>query len=84
MNDGPVGVRFVGARGNPGGSDRAHRRTFTGDDRGADGYSKTGACYVPLVPDFPVERNAFMLADSGAKWLVAGDGLSLPGFAGRR
>jgi amino acid adenylation domain-containing protein len=34
------------------------------------GIQKSGAAYVPLDPDFPVERLNYMLADSGAKVLL--------------
>lgn len=41
---------------------------------------KAGGTYLPLDPDYPQERQAFMLSDSGAKRLVttADSGLSLP------
>ncbi|MFN7985362.1 MAG: amino acid adenylation domain-containing protein [Vicinamibacterales bacterium] len=32
---------------------------------------KSGAAYVPLDPDFPVERLSYMLADSGARALMS-------------
>ncbi|MGI4936809.1 MAG: amino acid adenylation domain-containing protein, partial [Janthinobacterium lividum] len=32
---------------------------------------KAGAAYVPLDPDNPAERLAFMLQDSGARWVLA-------------
>jgi amino acid adenylation domain-containing protein/non-ribosomal peptide synthase protein (TIGR01720 family) len=32
---------------------------------------KTGAAYVPLDPKWPAERQAFVLADSGARWLIS-------------
>ncbi|MFJ3469875.1 amino acid adenylation domain-containing protein [Pseudomonas sp. NPDC090201] len=32
---------------------------------------KAGAAYVPLDPKWPAERQAFVLADSGARWLVS-------------
>jgi amino acid adenylation domain-containing protein len=38
---------------------------------------KCGATYVPLDPTYPAERLAFMLADSGAKLLLASDRLVL-------
>ncbi|GGN88982.1 non-ribosomal peptide synthetase [Nocardia rhizosphaerihabitans] len=31
---------------------------------------KTGAAYVPLDPAYPQDRIAFMLADSGARWVI--------------
>ncbi|WP_460624983.1 amino acid adenylation domain-containing protein, partial [Kitasatospora kifunensis] len=34
------------------------------------GILKAGAAYVPLDPDFPADRLAYMLADSGAKLIV--------------
>ncbi|MFI9782965.1 amino acid adenylation domain-containing protein [Kitasatospora sp. NPDC051984] len=40
------------------------------------GVWKAGAAYVPLDPDHPAERRAFMLADSGAQVLLTEDGLS--------
>ncbi|MEU6076201.1 amino acid adenylation domain-containing protein [Micromonospora sp. NPDC047074] len=44
---------------------------------------KTGAAYVPLDPSYPVDRLRFMLADSGARLLVAAPGAAadLPGVA---
>ena len=35
---------------------------------------KSGGAYVPLDPDFPVDRLSYMLADSGALFLVTADG----------
>ncbi|MFJ3523302.1 amino acid adenylation domain-containing protein [Pseudomonas sp. NPDC090203] len=32
---------------------------------------KAGAAYVPLDPKWPAERQAFVLADSGARWVVS-------------
>ncbi|SEP81454.1 non-ribosomal peptide synthase domain TIGR01720/amino acid adenylation domain-containing protein [Pseudomonas sp. NFACC02] len=32
---------------------------------------KAGAAYVPLDPKWPAERQAFVLADSGARWLIS-------------
>ncbi len=43
---------------------------------------KAGGAYVPLDPDYPEERLRYMLADSGAKLLVTGPGLSVSGFSG--
>ncbi|MDX3744970.1 AMP-binding protein, partial [Pseudomonas sp.] len=45
---------------------------------------KAGAAYVPLDPDYPAERLAYMMQDSGLSLLVAQDGLALavpPGIA---
>ncbi len=48
------------------------------------GILKAGGVFVPLDPEYPAERLAFMLADSGARLLLtdgaAGDALA--GFAG--
>ncbi|WP_202638622.1 non-ribosomal peptide synthetase [Bailinhaonella thermotolerans] len=38
------------------------------------GVVKAGAAYVPLDPDYPPDRLAFMLADSGATVLLTGPG----------
>ena len=35
-----------------------------------------GAAYLPLDPGYPAERLGFMLADSGAGWLVTRRGLA--------
>jgi amino acid adenylation domain-containing protein len=45
---------------------------------------KAGGAYLPLDPEYPAERLEYMLRDSGARVLVAGDGLAerLPGFDG--
>jgi amino acid adenylation domain-containing protein len=37
------------------------------------GIQKCGAAYLPLDPDFPVERLRFMIGDSGARALVVDD-----------
>jgi amino acid adenylation domain-containing protein/non-ribosomal peptide synthase protein (TIGR01720 family) len=38
------------------------------------GVLKSGAAYVPLDPKWPAERQAFVLADSGAGWLITDQG----------
>jgi amino acid adenylation domain-containing protein len=35
---------------------------------------RAGAAYVPLDPEFPIERLRFMVADSGLQWLVTRSG----------
>nr|AKA59377.1 non-ribosomal peptide synthetase [uncultured bacterium AB_9] len=43
-----------------------------------------GAAYLPLDPAAPVDRNAFILADSGCRWLLADDAAAVPvDFAGQ-
>src|SRR5579862_58535 len=32
---------------------------------------KSGGAYVPIDPEYPVERQAFMLRDCGAQWVLA-------------
>jgi len=50
------------------------------------GVLKAGAAYVPLDPEYPESRLAFMLEDSGATVVLTEESLvgSLPGAAGRR
>lgn len=52
---------------------------------GALGALKCGAAYLPLDPTYPPERLEYMLADSGAALLIAGEGLeeNVPGFSGQ-
>ncbi|UHA73332.1 non-ribosomal peptide synthetase [Paenibacillus sp. 481] len=47
------------------------------------GILKAGAAYVPLDPGFPPERLAFMLADSGARLLLAEEDQVAPNFLGK-
>ncbi|MDT0470328.1 AMP-binding protein, partial [Streptomyces gibsoniae] len=42
------------------------------------GVLRTGAGYTPLDPEYPAERLAFMLADSGAGILLTQRGLPVP------
>ena len=35
---------------------------------------KIGGAYVPIDPEFPLERQAFMLRDCGARWILAAQG----------
>jgi amino acid adenylation domain-containing protein/thioester reductase-like protein len=42
------------------------------------GVWKAGAVYLPLTPDLPPERLAFMASDAGVKQLIVLDGLPLP------
>ncbi|WP_268800675.1 non-ribosomal peptide synthetase [Pseudomonas huanghezhanensis] len=44
---------------------------------------KSGAAYVPLDPKWPAERQGFVLADSGARWLIS-DAAAPAEFAGER
>ena len=39
------------------------------------GVLKSGAAYVPLDPDFPAERIAFILKDSGAQLVLTDESL---------
>ncbi|MFG2353524.1 amino acid adenylation domain-containing protein [Streptomyces sp. NPDC048521] len=42
-----------------------------------------GAAYLPLDPEHPEQRIAYQLADSGARAVVAGPGVRLPGASDR-
>ena len=56
--------------------------------RGADlviallGVMAAGAAFLPLDPDYPAQRSAQALADSGAAMLVVAPDVAAPGFAG--
>ncbi len=52
---------------------------------GIVGILEAGAAFLPLDPDHPAERLAYMLEDAGTKVLVTRSGLSRswPGFSGR-
>ncbi len=39
------------------------------------GILKAGGAYLPIDPNYPAERNRYILADSGAKMLITGAGL---------
>ena len=45
------------------------------------GILKAGAAYVPLDPDYPAERLAYMLADARPKVVVTTAGISVPGLS---
>ncbi len=59
-------------------------------ERGADAVAallavlRAGGAYLPLDPDYPADRLAFMLADSGARLVLTSTSLAgrLPDFAG--
>jgi amino acid adenylation domain-containing protein len=42
------------------------------------GVLKAGGAYMPIDPDYPAERKAYMLQDSGAKVLLTGKDFGLP------
>jgi amino acid adenylation domain-containing protein len=44
---------------------------------------KAGGCYLPLDPDYPPERLAYMVRDSGAQVLVCSGKMSRPELAAR-
>ncbi|SHI02336.1 amino acid adenylation domain-containing protein [Sporobacter termitidis DSM 10068] len=45
---------------------------------GVLGILKAGGAYMPIDPEYPAERQAYMLKDSGAKVLLTKKGLELP------
>lgn len=50
----------------------------------ANGVVRAGAAYLGLDPTYPADRLAFMISDSGAKYLIAERALagSIPGYTG--
>jgi amino acid adenylation domain-containing protein len=40
------------------------------------GILKTGCCYIPLDPEFPQERLAYMVKDAGLDWMITQDQFS--------
>ena len=48
------------------------------------GVLKAGGAYLPIDPEYPQERQSFMLGDSDAQWLLLGDGQTAPeGYIGQ-
>ncbi|MFD8728289.1 amino acid adenylation domain-containing protein [Streptomyces sp. NPDC059611] len=73
-----IARRLAGAGAGPGSLVAVSAERSLGLVVGLLGVLKTGAGYTPLDPEYPAERLAFMLADSGAAILLTQAGLPVP------